>query len=219
MLCELADSSVVVVAHDVNLSIFRGPWFKRQAILTDEELSGEIVFAPSLVRIDTPEFDLLLLPDRVQFRPKTNVAAERSQDNLLRVLGGIVTTLPHTPFTAAGLNFGYIICPQDQEQFFDWHRTRLASPFAMAQTGSAEGSGARYGSYFSVAWGDMRLRADLKPVRLEDPAGNRLERVMAKFNYHADLQSDVSVNELLAIIGRWRTAGQHALAIAEALSA
>ena len=130
MAVKPVNASAVVVGHDVNLSIFTPPWLRDQKILSDEELAGDVVITPPMVRIPAPSFELLILPDRVQMRPSDDL--DKAQSDILRVLGGIVSTLPHTPFTAIGLNFAYLMSPDEHTQFhsiLDYQRRRLFEVF------------------------------------------------------------------------------------------
>lgn len=207
MPANLTACSAVLVAHDVNMSIFKPVWLGRQEILTDEELTGEVIVTPALVRIPTDRFELLILPDRIQIRPAP--AFNKAQASLLRVLGGIVSKLPHTPFTALGFNFEYMIQPGEGIDFKAWNRQTFAAPFSPRATVETQGD-VRFGGYFSMDVLDMRLRADIKPARAasgdaEQGADSPLppEAMQAKFNFHRDLESPASVAEILAALGAW----------------
>jgi hypothetical protein len=219
MAVELVNASAVVVGHDVNLSIFRPPWLRDQKILSDEELAGDVVITPPMVRIPAPSFELLILPDRVQVRPSDDPG--KAQSDILRVLGGIVSTLPHTPFTAIGLNFDYLTTPDEHTEFQSWNKERFAAPFSVGVIGSAQGE-ARFGAYCSFDTLGMRLKADLKPVRrTEQPEGGILkssagpEAMLGKFNFHRDLKERPAVSEILQVLGRWADAASLALTMAE----
>ena len=207
MPAELMNSSAVIVAHDVNMSIFKPPWLVRQKILTDEELEGDLVVTPVLIRIPTPAFELLILPDRIQMRPGKD--SDHAQSDLLRVLGGVVGTLPHTPFTAIGLNFEYRISVNGNVDFGAWNTAHFAAAFALKSMGDEAGDG-RFGAYFSFEVLEMRLKADLKPVRMlqrEGPdhsaSASTEEKMQGHFNFHRDLGQRPVVSEILEALGRW----------------
>lgn len=219
MAVKPVNASAVVVAHDVNLSIFRPPWLRDQKILSDEELAGDVVITPLMVRIPAPSFELLILPDRVQMRPSDD--SGKAQSDILRVLGGIVSTLPHTPFTAIGLNFDYLMTPDEHTQFQSWNKERFAAPFPVDVVGAALEE-ARFGAYYSFDTLGMRLKADLRPVRrTEQPKGDILmssagpEEMLGKFNFHRDLKVRPAVAEILQVLGRWGDASSLALTMAE----
>ncbi len=222
MAVELVNASAVIVGHDVNLSIFRPPWLRDQKILSDEELAGDVVITPLMVRIPAPTFELLILPDRVQVRPSDDPG--KAQSDILRVLGGIVSTLPHTPFTAIGLNFDYLMTPEEHAEFQSWNKDSFAAPFSVDVIGSAQEE-ARFGAYYSFDTLEMCLKADLKPVRrTEQPEGGILksstgpEAMLGKFNFHRDLKERPGVSEILQVLGRWNDAASLALMMAESAS-
>ncbi len=219
MAVKLVNASAVVVGHDVNLSIFRPPWLRDQKILSDEELAGDVLITPPMVRIPAPSFELLILPDRVQVRPSDDPG--KAQGDILRVLGGIVSTLPHTPFTAIGLNFDYVMTPDEHTEFQSWNKQSFAAPFSVDVVGTAQEE-ARFGAYYSFDTLGMRLKADLKPVlKTEQPEGGILkssadpEAMVGKFNFHRDLKGRPAVSEILEVLGRWGDAAALALAMAE----
>lgn len=211
MAVELVNASAVIVAHDVNLSIFRPPWLRDQGILTDDELQGDVVATPVVVRIGARGFELTVLPDRLQFRPA--LQSDNANSDLLRVLGGIVSALPHTPFTAMGFNFGYRIIQPKGIDFAQWNRSRFASPVAFAVIPSGAQGTAHYGTYFSFDALDMRVKVDLKPIRKEGFA------MHSDFNFHRDLPQDPSIAEILRYLANWNTAALIAHEIAEKISA
>ncbi len=210
MCAVLTNSSAILVAHDVNLSIFKPVWLLRHKILTEEELGDETLVSPVVVRIPAPRFELLVLPDRVQLRP--DLGSPAAQDDLLRVLGGIVSILPHTPFTAIGLNFEYARkCPRSAK-FAEWHRPKFAAPYALQMVPGSHPA-ARFGAYFSFDVMDMRLKADIKPGRVDKPAPSLADQLtpeqevmQAKFNFHRDLVQPPEVGEILTVLGRWNSA-------------
>lgn len=205
---DLTNASAVLVAHDVNVSIFRPLWLKSQNILSEEELGGELLISPALIRIPTPRFELLILPDRVQFRPV--LLSDQAQADALRVLGGIVSALPHTPFSAIGLNFDYTITPANGSQFRDWNQERFAVPLSLAIVG-AEREDARFGLYCSFDVLGMRAKITIGPVaslRTTETVGGAdaqvSEAMRGSFNFHRDLVRSPSVSEILDALGRWK---------------
>lgn len=223
MSANLTACSAVLVAHDVNMSIFKPVWLGRQEILTEEELTGEVIVTPALVRIPTDRFELLILPDRIQMRPAQK--CDKAQASLLRVLGGIVTKLPHTPFTALGLNFEYMIRPSEGVDFGERNEEQFAAAFSRGSTPEAQ-EDIRFGAYFALDVLGMRLRADFKPVQvesrvdaegLESPAP--CEAMRAKFNFHRDLvapgsELPASAGEILEMLGAWDSAAAYVSGLA-----
>jgi len=220
---ELTNASTVIVGHDVNLSIFKPHWLVRQSILSEEDVADASVISPGLVRIPAPRFELLVLPDRIQLRPARD--SEQAQSDLLRVLGGIVGSLPHTPFTAIGLNFDYTITPYGDVEFEAWDKEQFAAPFSLAAIDEQQVD-VRFGAFFSCEALHMRLNADIKPVRApekteaEDAESAPSEEVIrGKFNFHHDLAQSPPVSEILEVLGRWDAAASFAASLARRASA
>ena len=219
MPAELSGSSVVLVAHDVNISIFKPLWLERQGILSGDELSGNFVITPPCVRIPTDRFELLVLPDRIQLRPDKE--STQVQDDVMRVLGGIVSTLPHTPFTAVGLNFEFRIALDEGSKFAAWNKSCFASQYSVDTVGDHVDN-ARFGTYFSFDVLGMRLKANLAPVTVSEgaygdpkpPTGGR-EAMLGTFNFHRDLTQPVKTADILETLGRWDKAGPLAAQLAQ----
>ncbi|MCG8402080.1 MAG: hypothetical protein MJA84_10835, partial [Firmicutes bacterium] len=155
--------NVVLVAHDVNLSIFKTSWLAHHELILEDEIGPELIVSPSLVQIPTKEFTLLVLPDRIQLTIETGISGDSALQHLLRILGGISSLLPHTPFTAMGFNFHNFLVPDIEEDLSEWTVKRFRSP----ATSAADKYGAtelRCGSYFSFDHLEMRVRVDSRPV-------------------------------------------------------
>ncbi len=207
---EVAMRSVVIVGHDVNISILKPPWLVRNGIFSEDELSaGDVVFSQAVVQVPAGSFDFLALPDRVQVR--LSPECEDVPSKLLRVLGGLVTTLPHTPLTAIGFNFEYVLHALDDVDYVSWNCANFRTPFAkQICEGKPE---VRFGSYCSFDALDMRIQAELKPGRarksnVDDPQDHALrpEAMIAKLNFHRDLTTPLRSSEVLELLGRWSAA-------------
>ncbi len=207
----LVDASVVAIAHDVNLSIFRPPWLVKSRIFTEKELQGEIVVTPAFVQVPTDNFQLMVFPDRIQMAIRLN--CPDAADCIQRVMGGVVSTLPHTPYTAAGLNFKYLAAPESADAFAPWNRALLSSSFA-DEVAPPDDGGARFGSYVSFDTLGLRLKLDIKPTKAPDAAVKMCKSwrpgqdlVSLGFNFHADVtQAKEPADELIGVLGKWTDA-------------
>lgn len=200
----LTNASAVVLAHDVNVSILKPPWLRAHQILTDEDLSGDVVASGALTRVLNPRFEFLALPDRLQMRIRK---PEFGQADLLRVLGGIVSTLPHTPITAIGMNFDYVVTSEPQESFAAWNRTRFSSQFCLESAGQEERD-VRFGAFVSYEVSGMLLKADIKPCVAKSEAKietslNEPEAMQVKCNFHEELEEPASTPVLLERLAHW----------------
>lgn len=207
---ELTHSSAVLIAHDVNISIFKPWWLMKAGILREEELEGNVVVTPITVQISAPAFEMAVFPNRIQMTFKHEGVGDRK--DITRVLGGIVKTLPHTPYSAVGLNFHYLATTNGRQSFDLWSKKVFASPFAKL-VASGEDRGARFGSYVSVDVLGARLKLDVKPITLaEGPTVSGIrgepgqEFAKVDFNFHLDLQEGTEPDQIVRVLNRWTRA-------------
>lgn len=207
---ELTMRSVIIVGHDVNISIFKPPWLIKHNIFSEDELSaGDVVFSQSLVQVPAGSFDFLAIPDRIQMRLSPECTDVPSK--LLCVLGGLVTTLPHTPLSAIGFNFEYVVLPKNDSEYLDWNCAEFQTSFARKICDSK--TAVRFGSYCAFDALDMRIQVDIKPGRArtsghDEPPNDssRPEAMIGKINFHKDLEAPLRPNEVLESLGRWADA-------------
>jgi hypothetical protein len=226
----LESTSVVLVANDVNQSIFSLPWLVNNGIVLDAELqrdaasAGEfprVVVVPGVTSIRTARYELMALPDRVQMQ------MEEPDDDadavLMRTLGKIATILSHTPFTAIGLNFYYKYEPLNQLHFATWNSSLFASPWALRYCG--KGNRDRFGTTFAYDDFDgarMRVRAAVS-AKPKDHIAPEVDEppyeVKLHFNLHRDLAglNDSRVKELSRILALWREVKLQTWEIAQSL--
>ena len=203
-----ANASVVILANDVNLSIFKPLWLVKTNILREDEFEEGVVISPVAVHIPTPKLQFDVFPNRIQVTlPKLYPEAQTDID---RILGGIVKTLPHTPYRAVGLNFTYMTAPEDDNAFPDWNRRLFSSRFA-CQAHPADDPGARFGSYFSFDILDTRLKVDIKPVKasagieqLSETWHRGQDIIAINLNFHTDLtEAGPTTETILDKLGKW----------------
>lgn len=183
----LHNMTAVVLARDVNLSIFRPDWLSRLGVFTDDEILENFIITPGMVQIPTKSSDLIILPDRFQWRPKPPATA--TSQGALAVLGKILQELPHTPFAAVGLNFEYWVSP-GQSAFVNWHQ-KLAISQA-SKTIAEDDHTARYGFYVSRDFRGFRLKLTTLPTKVPaaKPIPEGTEALAFRFNYHCDLRTE-----------------------------
>lgn len=217
------NSSVVVLARDVNQSIFKPAWLLKTGILLEEELDARsIVFAPGITRVPSPMFELLVLPDRIQMRFPPD--SHQADALLSRVLGGIVRTLPHTPFAAVGLNFQHEVTPADASGFYEWNKRAFAAPWAMRNTD--DNSRTRYGCSFAYdAFGGarMRVRAAVSARSSATPNDGAVWKLMpyvvsVHCNLHRDLPTEDTTRELTRMLSIWQKVRDETVRLVASLS-
>jgi len=212
MKTTIIDNNLVLVANDVNLSIFKPWWLINQGILNENEIRDDFVFSPVAIQIPTNEFQLNILPNRIQL-----AIPPQSTDTtpiIERVLGGIVKTLPHTPFSGVGLNFNYHIIPDDPETFVKWNKELFSSKIA-SLFDIQDDSKPKYGSYLSFNVLSGRLKLNIKPVIVNETLRNakgifekKTEVVHVNYNYDFDIMLDAQepYKRILDILMKWEEA-------------
>lgn len=203
--------SVVVIAKDFNLSIMKPLWLVRNQIFREKELEGDIVITPPALQIPSPNFQFMALPDRVQIAISRPYDAAES--HIKRVIGGIVTVLPHTPYTAVGFNFHYLAAPESVDTKGNWERDLFAAAFSNEVPGAKQVD-ARFGSYLSFDAIGSRLKIDIKPTNAADKVGLICEAwkpgqelVRIHFNFHTDLtNADEPARAVTEKLEKWAEA-------------
>lgn len=115
-----AEEIAIVLLGSFNPGIFHPEWFRRQEILMPQETTDDVkitMVAPEITQVYFGSLALKLevLPERFFLETKTASQAEKLQDILINLL----TTLPHTPVTACGLNNSIQFDLNDERY---WHK-------------------------------------------------------------------------------------------------
>ena len=192
---ECPNINIVVLANQLNLSIFQQYWLIENQIVNKEDFGPESYSNPIAVSVNNSEYELLILPDRIQLTLKSNIG--NSQELVNKVISGIVNTLPHTPFTAFGFNFNFIIKPKNHEKFYQLTKALCLTDINPLKEDFSEND-ARYGFYLSHNVGDIRVKIDIKPIVQDD----KREAIMVIANCHKDISKKDEVNEGLT---HWQT--------------
>jgi hypothetical protein len=187
MTTDLAISNVVVAANQLNPSIFKQLWLVKNGIVDEDDFGDGCLFSDPAVSVESEKFRLLVVPPQLQFVPK--VPPEEQEQLVIEKVGAVVEALPHTPYTAVGLNFFWHLRPEDgnvpalTRRLFHVPEKPLFRQF--------ESEDSRFGGYFSKDILGCRLKLDIKPVFLppKEEAGNR-EVLQFAFNFHLDIPQD-----------------------------
>lgn len=209
----LANMTVVIVANDINLSIFKPKWLCNTGIFSEEELQGNIIITPVAVQIPTPRFSFNVFPNRMQMSFLSNI--DNTQSEIERVLVKAVETLPHTPFTAIGLNFDYLVAPDDITEYITWEHKLFSSTFAN-NLSFPNGANSRFGSYVSYNVMGFRLKINATPniaqdnIKLLGDSWEGHNEILAlKFNFHASVKnSDNPAKSVIENLLKWNEASQ-----------
>jgi hypothetical protein len=207
---DLFQENVIVTATSFNVQIFSQLWLSRNDIVTPDEFDrGTSVFTPPMVHIDIPrQFALIILQDRLQFVPtcdeehKSRLIAER--------IGRLVELLPHTPYSAAGLNFIWHLRPRAPltisaigRNLFFRENTPIAREFNVED--------AKFGGYYSKNAIGFRLKLSTAPVDIKHGEELVEEVIQFSFNYHLGSTDYIDIR---AALNRWDEAKAHSLRLA-----
>ncbi|MHC4400542.1 MAG: hypothetical protein ACYTG0_12775 [Planctomycetota bacterium] len=209
---ELAGSNLVVTAHHFNPSIFSQLWLARNGVLGEDEFSPGCLFSDQVANVESLGFGLLVVPPQMQFVPR--VSPDCQGDLVRDKVGTIVRALPHTPYTAIGLNFLWHAVPEDGDVAALTRVLFFTPDRGICQLFDADD--ARFGAYFSRDALGCRLKLDVKPISRQREDGRR-ELVQFAFNFHLDVPRDE--NQVIAAIERhlgiWDEARAEATRIVE----
>ena len=185
MSLELVRSNLVIAARHFNPSVFSQLWLVRNGIMEEQEFSSGCVFTEQAVNIDSHEFAMLVVPPQLQFAPKVTPGEQASL--IVTKVGGIVRALPHTPYTAIGLNFFWHVRPEDGSVVALTRGLFYNGTHPLSELFNTED--ARFGAYFSKDSLGSRLKLDAKPLTVQRKE-ERTEVLQFAFNFHLDLPED-----------------------------
>jgi hypothetical protein len=203
------DQNSVVIAQNVNATIFSQLWLVEKGLVGRDEFGDGCVFSPGFCQVQTASYSLLVLPDRMQMTIYQN--ASDPQATVRNLLGKIVEFLPETPYRAVGLNFNWHLTypdgsPEHSTRRWFFHENAISTAF-----GSAD---CRFGAYYSKdVFDGVRLRLNASPIVHE---GQQL--LGLAFNFNRDLAPPrVAKDDILGLLGRWNEAAEMAKGIALSL--
>jgi len=191
-------SAAVIVARRFNVTAARHHWLVKEGIIGENDLLQGAIFTDTVVQVPTSRFQLLLLPDQLQFFPM--VSADEEQSIIIEKLGKIVGTLPHVPSKALGLNFNWRFKAEEgdtgratREMFFVPDRPLFRIFFEQ---------NARFGGYLSKDYGEFRLKLNVLPSTVAQEDGEE-HFVQFAFNFHRDVEGDDAAADILRCLARW----------------
>ena len=210
---ELVSSNVVIVAQQFNPSVFSQLLLVRNNIVSENGFHRECLFSEMAAHVESDRFSLLVVPPQLQFVPK--VAPPDQLEVVVEKVGAIVRSLPHTPYTGAGLNYVWHVWPQEESihtlsrRLFFLQGTPLFDAFGAPD--------ARFGSYLSMNILGCRLKLDIKPIVQE-----RGDCLQFAFNFHLDVPREPDPAVVTAIeehLRRWDDAKREADRILQMVTA
>lgn len=214
------NNTIVLAANDVNLSIFKPHWLIKNEILTEDDCSGEVVVTPAFVQIPTKNFILTILPNRIQM-----VFSQECSDipqNINKTLKRLITTLPHTPYNAVGLNFAYLVSPEENEGDYNFWSKKLFSSKFSNSIRFKKNSDPKFGCYFSYNVLEARLKVHVTPsktnqetVRLNPSWKLNQDIIKIDMNFHYPVDDNNIVESSLSSLDKWTAACELSKKIAD----
>lgn len=196
--------SVVILAQSFNPTIFNQHWLVSNKFINEANIEPTSIFSQNLANIITPNYNLLVLPEQLQFNSITESVT--FNNDILCTLVPIIEKISETPFKAVGINFNWFIKDNSKsmqvftkELFFNTN-SKLFSEF--------DSDDSRFGAYMSKNFNNTRLKLDIKPVQIINNITdhNISEYLNYNFNFHLDLnQIDTAVIDLVNTIKAWES--------------
>jgi hypothetical protein len=193
-------SNVVIAAKQFNPSIINQLWLVRNGLLGEDDFGPGCVFSELLANVQSRDFNLLVLPEQLQFTP--TVDPTEANALVTSKVGPLVRALPHTPYKALGINFFWHVLLENTDV-----KTLTRSLFCSEGRPIYRDFGAgdaQFGGYFSRDFHGFRLKLDVKPILLRVASLDTSEsRIQFAFNYHLDLPDDGAADLIQGMIQKW----------------
>jgi hypothetical protein len=214
----LFEANIVLVANELNVSIFNQLWLVRNGVLEEGDFGPGTVISPPAVVIPTPHFQLTFIADRVQVEFTDDLSGA---DAARIAVEKILQKLPHTPFVALGVNFVLGQGVHGKDSFAAWNQRLFMAP-SLAEL--PLGDRARFGAYFSFDEEGFRAKVDVKPVPAaqfsflsQTPFANDAEMMVSHVNFHRDLPRETAAQDAIQSLNQWPKLFAKAKSIAESL--
>ncbi len=194
---DFVDCNIVIIASTFNINILNTVWLYKNKIFTEKELQGATCL-PVIVEVQSDNFRFHIVPERLQFSISTKY--KNAKKLILSKIGQLVKLLPHTPFTAVGLNFTYHVTPSDKDIYkltrslFCNERSKLFNDL--------EEENVRFGGYFSKDLLGTRFRLDAKPISVV-MQNNKKEMLQFAYNFNISLSQEDDHNTIIALFNKW----------------
>jgi len=189
----------MVTATSFNPTIFGQLWLVSNDVVAAGEFLPGSIFTDQIVQVNSKDFSLMVMAQQLALTPSMPATGSELVE---RKMTKIVDLIPHTPFTAVGMNFLWRTdpLPEPAETF---RRLFCGTGSAYAGFSAAD---ARFGAYLSKdVTGGCRLRVDIRPVA--DPAPPetpRVERINFGFNFQRELlHVEKRAEAVASTMSRW----------------
>jgi hypothetical protein len=208
MKSELVTRNAVVTAQRFNPSIFSQIWLVKNNVVGETDFRKGSLFSDDVVKVETPNFSMLVLPQQVQVVPRSTVDTAEESKTIEETVGRIVHSLPETPFVALGLNFNWQVW-SDASPFLEIGK-RLFYRDGIQVLRHFNSDDAKYGTYASKNVLGFRLKLTVLPVDGELEVDGEVinqSRFDFGFNFHFDIPGVENRCELVSEqLSKWHSA-------------
>lgn len=194
---DFIDCNIVIVANTFNVNILNPVWMYKNKIFSEKELQGATCL-PVVVEVRSDNFRLNITPDRLQFSIDTKY--NNPKKLIISKIGRLIEFLPHTPFTAVGLNFTYHVTPSDKDinkftrSLFCNEQSKLFKDL--------EEKDVRFGTYFSRNILGTRFKLDAKPITVT-MQNQKKEMIQFSYNFNLNLGQNDDYQAIIDLFYKW----------------
>ena len=198
---ELKIQSIVILAENFNPSLFSRTWLSKHGFVDDNSILPNSIFTPPITNLFTDKFNLLVLPNQMQFI--ANSSDYSFGDDINQSLIPIIKRLGDgIPYKAVGVNYNWFI--DDNSKGIEYTSRELFFNDSIKISKAFDQPNARFGSYMSMDFEGSRLKLDVKPVSAVDTKkGEAWESIQCTFNFHTDI-SEHDSEDVLSTISKWK---------------
>lgn len=188
----LTGKNIKLVAKGFNPPLFTEYWLKKEKFIPDEcEISPPPISTPQFTQISSKKFNLLVLPDQLQFSitddPKIGIGFFKTLTEKIHSLS----------FMAMGFNFDYFVPDKEiKHGFFFVPQNKLFQEFKVRD--------AKYGAFLTKNFENSRLSLSVKPVKAKDPQGVESNVYHYNLNYHFELTKGDGKAIITSSITNWK---------------
>lgn len=211
MVPTLSNTNAVILARQFNAAIVNPLWLVEQGLVDRDDFRPGCVYSDNLANVVTRRFVLLIAAEQIQFTPLC--PRDEEQAVAQQVLGGFVRALPHTPYTACGIN---VTWQTPAIPHFAEYSRGLFARFDRPPYSFFDKPNARFGTYASMDWTVGRLRLDVKPVKRKED-GQPSELLQLAFNVNVELK-DKDIESIHQLLSQWSSLLEFTSDIADALT-
>jgi hypothetical protein len=198
---ELQNKSIIILAKNFNPSVFNQYWIISNNFIDSNDILPNSVFSPLYTHISTSAFNLIVLPEQLQF----HIINPSLEFNGLieKTLLPMINKLQEVPYNAVGINFIWFIYDSEKtvndlsREFFYKSDSILFEQFSTPDS--------RFGTYISKDFHSARLKLDIKPVTVPELVPESQNEFLSfAFNFHFALGvQDAGIN-LVKYLRNWQ---------------